>query len=263
MLPFRRDYTATRINRVINDPSVKEMVATPEQLVEGAPLLDLGPVLSHLGNIALMTDEGGILAHKHEPGVYEIHTQFTETYRGVSCVKTVREMISWLFLHTDAQELLSKIPENNKPALGLVRAINGKFEFSREMVYPLPAGGLCGIDYYALRFADWIGNDWVVRELLPIGQEFHRALDTKREAFGAAPDSHPEDISHDIRVGATVEMIWAGQTDKGLTLYNRWARFAGYAEIRLVSYQPLVLDIGNTVLAVDTAGKDFEVISCR
>src|SRR5882672_8415793 len=126
MLPFKRDFNATRINRVCNDPSVLQDI-----IIAGQETLDLAPVVADLRNIVLMCDEGGIIAHWREPGVYEIHTQFTERYRGVSAVRTTREMISWLFLHSPAMELQTKVPDCNQGAQGLVKAISGRFEFER------------------------------------------------------------------------------------------------------------------------------------
>lgn len=260
MLPFRRDFNAQRLNRVVNDPSVLKDVATPEQLAVGAPSLDLSPIVRDLGNIVLMCDEGGIVAHRQELGVYEIHTQFTERYRGVSCIKTVREMINWMFINTDAMELLSKIPEVNKAALGLVRAIGGRFEFAREGAYPLADGVSCNVDYYALRYSDWLYSGYAMPSLTTMGKWFHDKLEEKKIAHGFAGNFHPDDPSHDINVGATVSMIFGSQVDKGLALYNRWARFAGYAEVRKVSQQPLLLDIADSIILVDIGQKDFEVI---
>lgn len=261
MLPFRRDFDAKRLNYVVNHPSVLSDVATPEQQLPDAKPIDCGPIVGNLANIVLMCDEGGILAAQQEPGVYEIHTQFTEKYRGVSAIRTVREMINWMFINTDAMELLTKIPVVNKAALGLVRAIGGKFEFAREMVYPLSDGSSCDIDYYVLRYSDWLYSGYSgVGEK---GKWFHSVLTEKKAALGVIETEHPEDAAHDINVGATVAMIFSGQVDKGLTLYNRWSRFAGYAEVRKISQQPLLIDIADAVLLINSRVEDFEVISCR
>lgn len=258
MLSFRRDYNAKRINRVCNDPSVFPEIAMP-----GQKYLDCTGLVADLRNVALMCDEGGILAHWQEPGVYEIHTQFTEKYRGVGAIKTVREMISWLFVNTPAMELQTKIPEVNKAALGLVRAINGKLEFEREGVWPLADGKFCRMDYYTLRYQDWLYAGWAMGLMAQVGEWFHTRLDAGKVAFLAAPESHGHDPSHDVNVGATVEMIFAGQVDKALTLYNRYARFAGYAEISLISSNPLVINIQDAALLVDQKMRDFEVLACR
>lgn len=258
MLPFRRDYNAKRINRVVNDPSVLSEVALP-----GQESLDLGPLVSDLRNIVLMTDEGGIVAHWREPGIYEIHTQFTAAYRGIGAVKSVREMVSWLFLQSPAMELQTKIPEVNKAAHSLVQAINGRLEFDRQDAWPLPDGKFCSMDYYTLRYSDWLYAPWAAGKLAARGEWFHQKLDAAKLAMLSPAESHAADPAHDVNVGATVEMIFAGEIDKALTLYNRWARFAGYAEVRCISLKPLVIDIQDAVLLIDHVAKDFEVLACR
>jgi hypothetical protein len=257
MLPFKRDFTAARINKVCNDPSV-----LPDIVVAGQESLDLSPVVGDLRNIVLMCDEGGIIAHWREPGVYEIHTQFTERYRGVSAVRSVREMVSWLFLHSPAMELQTKVPDCNPAAQGLVKAINGRFEFERAAAWQGPQGP-CGIAYYTLRWSDWLYSPWAMGALSARGEWFHSRLDEAKRAFLQPPESHLGDVAHDVNVGATIALIFGGQVDKALILYNRWARFAGYAEVRLISAQPLILDIQDAIVLVDLRGEDFEVLQVR
>lgn len=257
MLPFKRDFTAARVNRVCNDPSVIADISLPEQ-----ESLDLSAVVADLRNIVLMCEEGGIVAHWREPGVYEIHTQFTERYRGVSAVRTTREMVSWLFLHSPAMELQTKVPDCNTGAQGLVKAINGRFEFERAGAWQGPEGP-CGVAYYTLRWSDWLYSPWVMGALAARGEWFHGRLDAAKRAFLAPPDAHAPDPSHDVNVGATIELIFAGSIDKALTLYARYARFAGYAEVRLISASPLILDIQDAIVLVDIKGEDFEVLQVR
>jgi len=224
--------------------------------------MELSPIVNDLRNIVLMCDEGGIIAHWREPGIYEIHTQFTEKYRGVGAVKTIREMVSWLFLNSPAMELQTQVPEVNRGAQALVKAISGRLEFERDGAWIAPSGP-CRMDYYTLRYSDWLYAPWAMGGLAARGEWFHQRLDNAKRAFFQAPDSHPQDAAHDVNVGATIEMIFAGQVDKALTLYNRFAKFAGYAEVRAISAQPLILDIQDAVVLVDIWKKGFEVLSCR
>jgi hypothetical protein len=48
--------------------------------------------------------------------------------------------------------------------------------------------------------------------------------------------------------------------DKGIVLYNRWARFAGYAQTRLVSRDPLIIDQTDALILVQ--GQEIEVLKC-
>lgn len=258
MLPFKRDFNAVRINRVVNDPSV-----FPEISLLGQGPMDLTTLVHDLRNIVLMCDEGGIVAHWREPGLYEIHTQFTEKYRGVSAVKTVREMVSWLFLQSPAMELQTQIPAVNQAAHSLVKAISGRLEFERDGVWQLADGTSCRMDYYTLRYSDWLYSAWAMGGLAARGEWFHARLDQAKVAFLQAPESHGHDAAHDVNVGATIEMIFAGEVEKALTLYNRWARFAGFAEVRVVSAKPLLIDIQDAVILVDIWQGDFEVLTCK
>ena len=258
MLPFRRDFTAARLNRVVNDPSVFAEVATPEQEV-----LELAPLVGNLANIALMCDEGGILAIWREPGVYEIHTQFTDKYRGVSCIKTVREMFSWLFLNTGAMELQSQVPDCNEGAKAITRAIGARLEFERADAWRTRDGKAHNVGYYTLRWSDWLYQPYAMGPLGALGEGFHSALESKKAAFLAPPEGHPTDPAHDVNVGATLSLIYNNQVEKALTLYNRWSQFAGYAPIRLLSREPLIVDIIDAVLLVDQKKETFEVLACR
>ncbi len=258
MLPWKRDFTATRLERVCNDPSVFSEITQP-----GQGPLQLTGLVNDLRNIVLMSDEGGIVAQWREPGLYEIHTQFTEKYRGVGAVRTVREMVSWLFLNSPAMELQTQIPAVNQAAHGLVKAISGRLEFEREGVWKLADGSSCRMDYYTLRYTDWLYSAWAMGPLAARGEWFHAKLDATKRALLVVPESHGADAAHDVNVGATIEMIFGGQIDKSLTLYNRWARFAGFAEVRAVSAQPLIVDIQDALVLVDIWKQDFEVLSVR
>jgi hypothetical protein len=56
-------------------------------------------------------------------------------------------------------------------------------------------------------------------------------------------------------------MIRRGLIDKGIALYNRWARLAGYETIALIAVNPPVIDIRDALIAVK--GEDMEVLLCR
>jgi hypothetical protein len=58
-----------------------------------------------------------------------------------------------------------------------------------------------------------------------------------------------------------MRMIRAGNAEKGVEFYNRWARFAGYALIFAVSLQPVVIDVVDAVVGLGPEG--MEVLLCR
>lgn len=88
-----RETDATRINAVINHDAVRPRVTMPGQ---GA--LDLSDVVADPGNVVLMTEDGsgGIVFHRHEPGIYEAHTQFLPEARGREALAAVKAMIAYM-----------------------------------------------------------------------------------------------------------------------------------------------------------------------
>src|SRR5581483_2128904 len=112
--------------------------------------------------------------------------------------------------------------------------------------------------YFSMHYEDWVRKeDGLVEE----GRKFHQRLDEEFKRHGVPHDKHPDEECHDRYVGAAVSMILKGQPEKAIVLYNRWARFAGYACISLVSRSPLLIDIGTALLMVEN--DNFKVIQCR
>lgn len=251
---FHRDYTAERLNKIANHPAVFPFIAMKGQEAG----LDLSPLINNLNNIALLCPDGGIMALTVEQGIYEIHTQFTGELRGAAMIKLVRDMISELFLNSPAVELVTQIPVSNPAALGLVRAISGRFEFSRENAWIGLDGIPTAVDYYALRWNDWVWSDWAMKGLEAKGIAFHEELERQQLSLGFTEPPHLDDPAHNVMVGATLELFRNGWLDKALIMYNRWARFAGYAEIGLLSYHPTVVDIRTAVL--ELKGSEFRVV---
>jgi hypothetical protein len=56
-------------------------------------------------------------------------------------------------------------------------------------------------------------------------------------------------------------MALAQNPRKGVWAYNRWAVFAGYLPIALVSDAPVVIDVVDAVVTAN--GPDMEVLLCR
>jgi hypothetical protein len=237
-----RECHALRINAVLNDPSVLPWVALRDQ----PRPLDLSPLLADPRHVLLMHEsgEGGLFFQWLEPSVYEVHTQFLPSTRGRAALECVEECLEWMFLRTDAMELLTRIPELNKGAKTLVQAIGGTREYA--------AGDFNGqaVDVYTLRYNEWLWGE-SGRKLEALGDKFHRDLERKLGEAGLSHTAHPACGPHDRAVGATMSMISHGMLDKGVILYNRWSRIAGYAPIGIVARAPLILDIRDALLVLD------------
>lgn len=249
-LSVRREFSAERINAVANHPDVRPWIG-------GDGVLDLTPLVADLRNVLLTNDAGGVLFQLLEPGLYEAHTLFLPEGRGRTAVEAVQDALRWMFTRTDAVEIGTKVPDGNKGALGLVRAIHGEKRFHRDAAI-LIGGEAIGVGYYALPIMAWAGKAPGVAES---GHWFHEKLEAAKAATEGALPPHADDDAHDQYVGATVEMIAAGQVAKGVSFYNRWAKVSGYGQVAVIAQNPLVIDIGDALLAVRDA--DFNVLLCR
>lgn len=212
-------------------------------LIDRASGVDTSSLVRNVDNVTLVNDHGGFVLEKYAEGTYEVHTQFLPEGRGLSALRAAREGARFMFLSTDCVEILTKCPDGNKPAAVLTRHMGFRKVFR------------CGpCDYYALSFDDWRAQD---SSVLEAGRRFHAEL----EAAGVHPN-HPEDEAHDRAAGAAYEMFLRGNPVKAAGLYNRWARFAGYRRIALLSISPLVVDIGDAVLGIGKTNNSLEVLPC-
>ena len=223
---LKRTFAATVLNRALGDGR------------------DMTPAVHNVDNVALVNEHGGFIFEKYAEGVYEVHTQFVPEGRGRLALEAAREAARFMFLSTDCVEILTKCKDDNRPAAVLTRVMGFRKLFR---------SGAC--DYYSLAFEDWRAQD---ASVLAAGQRFHAEL----EAAGVSPN-HPEDEAHDRAAGAAYEMFLRGNPVKAAGLYNRWARFAGYRLVALLSISPLVVDIGDAVLGIGKANNSLEVLSCR
>lgn len=247
-----REYSAENINSTVNHPEVRPWVGYPEL---GA--LDLTPIVADPNNVLLMGVGGGFICQMQEPGIYEVHTQFVPEHRGENTIRAALDGLRYMFTRTDCIELRTKVPHGNVAAEWLARRVGFVHQFTREHAWPT-ADGMQPVKYYALTIDQWAGR---TAELEASGEFFHDKLEAAKDAMGATAPLHDHDTAHDRYVGATVEMIGAGYIDKALTFYRRWAAFAGYGPIHAIAANPLVIDIGDALLAV--RGDDFEVLLVR
>lgn len=242
------------VNDLLKDPDIRPTALIGHTATDGVDLLSF---LAEERNIAFICEDeedvprGAILFHWNEFGVYEVHTMCQKIARGISYLNAVRGAISIMFLHGDCIELYTRVPEENKGALGLVRLIHGKREFSAAPDSPgAPAM------FYALRWYDWIWSSdsrWLVKH----GEWFHTRLEEQFAEQGRKHAAHEDNEDHDRMVGVTCELILNGMVQKAFVLYNRWAKLAGYAQLQIVVENPLIINTGDALLQVDFAKRDF------
>lgn len=244
-----RSFDAADINAIFNDPSVFPLVSVP-----GIEKIDVTELLKDPRNVLLMGEGGGILFCWHDIGTYEVHTAFLPQSRGRNALKVSLAAYRWMFTHTDCWTLLTKVPAINPAAEKFCQLVGATKEFERKNVWPT-LEGMADMSYWSLCYDDWIRK---TPSLKQSGRAFHVRLEQEFARHGAKEEIHPDEDCHDLHVGACAEMIYGGQLDKAILLYNRWASFAGYRLIGLVSRAPAVIDIGNSLLQI--TGDTFKVI---
>lgn len=235
------------LNRLVNDPSVFPMVS-----FDGDTEADLTDFVNNPNNIALASeDKGCFLLIWMEPGVYELHTCFTDKGRGKYVIRAFKEMFEYMFIQTDCYEILTKVPLYNLGADWIARHMGFTFEFECQTRFR-KNGELVDMKFYAMRIQDWIKQAPGLEEE---GRRFHDKLHSEKDRLGIHSVDHPDDTVHDKHVGLIMKMIYAGQVVKGVILYNRWAKFCWYAPVDIVSLNPLVIDIKDGYIKI--ADNDF------
>jgi hypothetical protein len=256
---IRRSFNASDINPILNDPYVFESIKLPGMKPGD---VDASAIIENPNNVLLMAERGGIIFGQLEPGIYDVHTAFLKPERksdgaGPHIRNACLTAYRWMFTHTDCMILQTKIPAFNRAAIIFAPLLGWRFEFERKGVWPTDDGNI-DMSFFSLNYENWVRKD---ETLVKIGQAFHLRLDEEFIRRGVLPDSHPDEECHDRYVGACAQMIFGGQPEKAIVLYNRWARFAGYGQITMTNRSPLTIDIGTAILSL--TGEDFEVVSCR
>jgi hypothetical protein len=232
----------------------------PQALV-GLPQAHEGVDCTHLitdqRNIILIcedaqgTAQGALIFHWQELGIYEVHTMAKREVRGKAYIRAVWEALRTVFLCDTCMEIWTRVPRDNKAALGLVRLVRGRRMFESN-----------GSTYYVLHWLDWLWGhgECSGESLIKNGRWFHARLEQQFAELGRAHEHHEDNRDHDRAVGAACELVLNGLVEKGIILYNRWARLAGYAEASIIVPSPLVINIGSALLQVNFAQREFLVI---
>lgn len=234
---------AAHANKVLNDPVVRPDVA------EGTEPIDISALLMpRSGCLVLEGSLGAFLLYKLDIGCYETHTFILPEGRGAWGREFARAGADWMFLHTDAVELVTKIPEGHVGAKALAMGAGMRYEFTR---YPgsMFRGKMTPMMVYGFRIQDWASHaSWFGQ----IGQAFHEELRAEVKRLLPALQAHDDsDEDHDKYTGIAYSMMKAGQARKGVAFYNRWARLARHSLCYLMSEDPLAIRIDVGTLTLD------------
>lgn len=221
---IERDYTADRINAIVNDPAVRPWVAD----VAAGPI-DMTAEVANPANVCLVGRYGAFFCFKFWDGLYECHSQMLPDGRGKWAFDFARAGARYMFTATDCAEILTRIPEGHVAATALARAMGFSLQFTtlpeclfRSRRVP------CAI--HSLSLQDWVRRSGGLEER---GADFHDWLNT--QCHGTP---HEPDADHNRIVGAALSMIEAGQVRKGVLFYNRYAFAARHQPIVLLGEDP-------------------------
>lgn len=245
-MTIRRTMDATLFNQVANDPLVRPWLGG------GMDTIDLGPAFQNPAIFAFETKGGGFWLHPLMPGMYELHSLFLPRWRGKPMFEAAREMLRYMFTQTDCLEIVTKCPDDNGGARMAAARVGFRQRFRREDVW---AQGV-GVSYQVFSVDDWFVRD---EACLSAGRAFHEILEAAKVAAGRGETVHPDDEAHDRAVGAAWLMTDAGQMEKGVSFYNRWSLFAGYATIAAVGVG--TVDIRDAIVCIKDG--QTEVLLCR
>lgn len=243
-----RHFSAERINEIVNHPTIYPWIkgrhTTP---------LDLSNIVKNPDNVCLVGEYGCVIFIKHQSGIYEFHTSVLPDGRGVRMVEGSHFAFNWMFTKTDAFELLTKCPYGNVAAKAGAKVTGCSLRFTTLPLWPVE-DKLVPIDVYSIILQEWAKS---ADNLVELGKWFHDQLEHKCQTSNILLKPHENDENHNRYVGATVEMLRNGQVVKAIAFYNRWAIMAGYYPIKLLSLNPVVIDIRDCILRISE--NDFDV----
>jgi hypothetical protein len=241
---IQRTMNATLFNAVCNHPGVRPWLG-------GEGPIDTAPMLGNPGNYGLFGEGGGFILVAGPAASFEVHSQFVPEGRKHS-FEAMRAGMDYMFTRTNALQLTTFLPDNNPAARGL--ALKGGFkEWFRRQNHPIGPGVQARIDV-----DEWIAG---TPDLEADGERFHHALEQAKADAGSSLPTHEDDPIHERYVGAAFRMFGRGQAQKAQAIYNRWAGNAGYAQIRLISESPPVVDAVDAIVTL--ADGDIQVLQCR
>jgi hypothetical protein len=245
------DYS--QLVRVLSHPKVSSY-ALPDYVTD----IDVVAAAT-LGGIVLAVEEEGRLAGvfsfaEINPAVYEIHTSLLPECKDK--LGAAREAVLWLFANTRALRVITRVPVFNRAAKRFALAAGMHMEYTKEEAF-LWRGEWHDVEFMGLGIHSWVWHH--AEHFDTYGAVFHSQIH-KVNALHGLPD-HPDEPCHDAMVGAALRLHCAGNTQRGIALYNEWAAVSGYAPAKLVSDHDsyVVLSMGALEVRLD---RDGRVSSC-
>lgn len=246
---MKPDLDAAHINYLVNHPDVYPWI-------KGSYIgkIDLSQVIANDNNIVLTFEYGGMLFIKLQAGLYELHTSFLKEGRNKDGKYWAQEAIDWVFINTDACEIVTRCPKHNPASSAGAIVMGFSLDFTTGKIWPAN-GEMVAMDVFSMKIEDWVKKSPFV---LKTGDKFHHDLHDQYDNLGYVIAVHDEDEQHDRYAGACVSMIRSGMIDKGINFYNRWSSLSSYEQIGVESYDPLIIDIKESRILIKD--ESFEVL---
>jgi hypothetical protein len=221
-----------------------------------AAAIDASEQVADLNNVLLIADGGAILFVWQEPGIYEARVGFIDG-SDAGHVLSLAKACDYMFLQTDAMQLLFMVPNVNLALERLCSEVGATYEFFRNQLWPTK-DGVYNINFWAFRYDDWLRKS---SRMLERGYEFAVRLAQEKIRLGQDEEMPRLETCLYRALGQLSAMIEGGQGEKGIILYNRFARFAGFPFVALVARNPLMIDFGD--MLVQYKNGDFKGILVR
>lgn len=246
-----RTFRSLELDFWANNPNVRPLLG-------GEGEIDLSGVVANPANFTFTSEIGGIILIRlygdDYSAAYEAHSIFRPYSSPRRVLGIMRQVIDYMFTETDCALICTKVADNNPGAAWLAE----KGHFVREAHRKDAWAPGVGTSYMKLPLDRWPDLCSTATEQ---GRAFHALLEAAKRVEGSILPDHPEDAAHDAAVGASILMIKAGNVVKGINFYNKWASFAGYGAIALISEQPVVVDVRDAIVGL--VNGRLEVLQCR
>lgn len=259
---IERATNSDRINAIVNHPKIRPWIAPRE---DGR--IDLTAVAGLSSTVILLGEHGGFVLYQLLPGIYEVHTHVLPAGRGAWTDQFIQAGIRWMFTHTDAFEILTRVPKGHLSALATTVRAGMRYEFTSDFPYKF-LGKDSKVDVYSFRLQDWAA---VAPELEETGRWLHQRFDEEGLRLGLLGEwrgpartenvrwspVHDDMPAHNRYVGLVYHMALGGQVQKGVSMYNRWAKVCHrpsefYAHT--VSVNPPIVWFDHTEMALTEDG---------
>lgn len=200
---------------------------------------ELPGIVSAPACVTWITSRGAMIFRPLYKHTYELILVFPPDIDIDWVKQAVRDAILLMMTHSDCLEVHAWASMTNRLARNVLTDLCFAEEFSTTT-----ADGMVPIDHFALRYENWVLLEPRVRA---DGETFH--VELHRQGLTIDAD-HPRKVF----TGVAVQCIVAGQVDKGIALYNRFAAQMDLAPWGITGISPVRVDIGGQIVEITSAG---------